>query len=1188
MLLRRHPVAVGTALAAAAGATMGAVWGFWSPVLGLALTLLLLAAALQPLLWRLSCVGLATACLPLLGPRTLAGSTELAVVLLGALASALPMTAPYVLPRIAAGFALLALGVILGRSLSTHMAPDALAVALTAGLLGTFTLAATLFRNRPLGPAPGQRQERLGDPPDPAAALPEHREGSRATPASRRTSPTRQASRHLSRDAPHGSLGRPLLLCLGIQAGIALLVFTGWLLDSALLLQAGGAQVPMQFNTALCHSLLVAGVACLLSGQVGWALLMQLPVVLLAGAALVAEYSGSAWAVAADQLLWRHTIVSEQVPPGRMAPNSAIALLIAVIGLIAARAARRSPRFWPLVWACGLLICMSALAVLAGSLLGIPDARRLGARTPMALLTAMAFFAHGLALLLVGNTQANVQRKLTFWLPLLAGGCMVLLSLMLNDALNRQHAQLMAQGHVAQADAAGLALQRGMDLRQQALARMAERLERLPDQASALLALDAAAYMRDFPSMAAVLWLDPEGRIEAVHPAHYRPLPGAVEAALATLTGPPPGAHRLSAPLRLPDGRLSSLLRVAPPVSSRGHARLVAVLLHQELFQTLLPELLLPRVRVFDGAQLLYETGADGDWSRALSRSIDFGARVWQMQIAAPPSSDGRALGNMLLAGGLVAALLLGLALRFAGLARGRALEAESHRQSERRALQDQQRAEHALGESQRRLASVFESLDDAVLIFDADGRFQYLNRRASTWLLTQTEQWPGRRAADLLPWFAGSVHERAFLKARDDGRPAVLEGEASAAAGWVEVRAYPYGEGVALYVHDITARRLAELGEQRMRREVERAQRMAALGSWELKLPDGPLHAPPLTLSLMGLDPTAAPDSLEALHARVHPEDRHIVATLSAVTAAAGEFDQTFRIGEPDAPLRVVREIVSRVTDAEGRNLLAGAVQDVTERQQAALTLAQTVEELSQRNRELKDFAFVASHDLQEPLRKIRAFNERLLGRLDQQADPRTADYLARMNAAAGRMQTLIEDLLAFSRINREQTDFQRVELDHVLAIVLEDLSERIRLSGAEVVATPLPAIEADPTQMRQLLQNLISNALKFTLEGRNPRVRVSASTTKYRDAPAIALRIQDNGIGLDMRYAERIFVPFQRLHGRDRYEGTGIGLAIVRSIVERHCGRIEVESVPGEGATFRVLLPLKQLRQAWIPSQT
>lgn len=242
---------------------------------------------------------------------------------------------------------------------------------------------------------------------------------------------------------------------------------------------------------------------------------------------------------------------------------------------------------------------------------------------------------------------------------------------------------------------------------------------------------------------------------------------------------------------------------------------------------------------------------------------------------------------------------------------------------------------------------------------------------------------------------------------------------------------------------------------------------------------------------------------------------------------------------------------------------------------QNAASELQSANVRLEQSNRELQDFASVASHDLQEPLRKIQAFGDRLSTTNAATLSSDGQDYLKRMLNAAGRMQTLINDLLSFSRITTKAQPFSKVDLAQIARDVLSDLETAVERAGAAVSLEPLPTIDADPMQMRQLLQNLIGNALKFRKPSVAPVVGISAEVSS--DNQTCTISVSDNGIGFDEKYLDRIFNVFQRLHGRGAYEGTGIGLAVCRKIAERHGGSITARSKPGEGATFIVTLPMQ-----------
>jgi signal transduction histidine kinase len=250
-------------------------------------------------------------------------------------------------------------------------------------------------------------------------------------------------------------------------------------------------------------------------------------------------------------------------------------------------------------------------------------------------------------------------------------------------------------------------------------------------------------------------------------------------------------------------------------------------------------------------------------------------------------------------------------------------------------------------------------------------------------------------------------------------------------------------------------------------------------------------------------------------------------------------------------------------------------------ERQEAENAMREYSTELERSNRELQDFANIASHDMQEPLRKILTFSELLRQRYDGIIDERGRDYLLRMERSAERLHDLINEMLAYSRITTRAQPFQQVDLNEITRRVLSDLDFQIEESGAQIEVSPLPSLEAEPTQMHQLIQNLVSNALKFQLGGTQPVIKISASQIPpdtHEVNGMVTMMVSDNGIGFDEKYLDRIFQPFQRLNPSEEYEGTGMGLAICRKIIERHGGSITAHSQPGQGATFVVSLPASQ----------
>jgi signal transduction histidine kinase len=315
------------------------------------------------------------------------------------------------------------------------------------------------------------------------------------------------------------------------------------------------------------------------------------------------------------------------------------------------------------------------------------------------------------------------------------------------------------------------------------------------------------------------------------------------------------------------------------------------------------------------------------------------------------------------------------------------------------------------------------------------------------------------------------------------------------------------------------------------------------------------------------------------------------LVQTARAVSERKDFAVRATRLSDDELGLLVVafNEMLEQIQQRDAA--LTGSLARLETAQNSLVERTREVErinqELARSNRELEDFASVASHDLQEPLRKITAFGDRLRSRCAGALDEVAGDYLERMQNAAARMQILINDLLAYSRVTTKAQPFVPVDLGKVVREVLSDLELRLEKTGARVEIGDLPTLEADPLQMRQMFQNLLSNALKFQRPQVPPVIHVQARPLDGDAAPsgrsaaaagAFQIVVEDNGIGFEEKYLDRLFKPFQRLHPQSAYEGTGIGLAICNKIAERHGGRITAASTPGQGTRFLVTLPRRQ----------
>ncbi len=300
-----------------------------------------------------------------------------------------------------------------------------------------------------------------------------------------------------------------------------------------------------------------------------------------------------------------------------------------------------------------------------------------------------------------------------------------------------------------------------------------------------------------------------------------------------------------------------------------------------------------------------------------------------------------------------------------------------------------------------------------------------------------------------------------------------------------------------------------------------------------------------------------------------VHPDDRD--ATLEAARKLqAGETIVGFENRYPcqDGSYRWL--IWKSVPDPDER-LIYAVVRDVTDEKRTAEEIQHYAQELERSNADLEQFAYVASHDLQEPLRMVTSYLQLLQRRYQGQLDDDADEFLGYAVDGANRMKALIDALLRYSRVSRTELHIEPLDVEAVLQEVLSDLQLPIEEAGARVTCDPLPTVAADRAQFRQVLQNLIENALKFSADGTTPEIHVGAEESEA----AWTLSVRDNGIGVDPAYHDQLFIPFKRLHGHDAYAGTGIGLAMCQKISQRHGGRMWVDSQLNEGTTFYLSLP-------------
>ncbi|HET6261627.1 MAG TPA: PAS domain-containing protein [Chloroflexia bacterium] len=408
----------------------------------------------------------------------------------------------------------------------------------------------------------------------------------------------------------------------------------------------------------------------------------------------------------------------------------------------------------------------------------------------------------------------------------------------------------------------------------------------------------------------------------------------------------------------------------------------------------------------------------------------------------------------------------------------------------------------------------------------------------------------------------------------------------------WLMWNTTPAPEEGLLYAvaHDITERKRIEQALYESDRRFELAARATSDVIWDWNITTNSIWFNDSFQALFGYQSAQVQDHIDWWSSLLHPDDvAGIRSSLQAALGSGGAFwasEDRLRRAD-DSYADVLNRSFIEYDDAGEPVRMIGSIMDVSEHRRMEQTLRASAAKLERSNRDLEEFASIASHDLQEPLRKIQAFGDRWRTVSNGALDEEGYDCVARMLDAATRMRSLIDELLTYSRLATKVQPFMEVDLTKVALDVLSDLEVQVTKTGGRVEVGPLPVIEADPMQMRRLLQNLISNALKFHRDDAPPLVIVRGEIATYEPGLATAgtpveqlcrIVVEDNGIGFDEKYAERIFAPFKRLHTRSQYEGTGMGLAACRKIVENHGGTITAESTPGQGAAFIVCLPATQ----------
>lgn len=500
------------------------------------------------------------------------------------------------------------------------------------------------------------------------------------------------------------------------------------------------------------------------------------------------------------------------------------------------------------------------------------------------------------------------------------------------------------------------------------------------------------------------------------------------------------------------------------------------------------------------------------------------------------------------------------------------------------------------LKKSEEFLQSILNTTSNSIASYEAvydeageiyDFRILYSNEEKYSEHAVRRQAIIGKMCSEVYPGiFTSGVFEK-LVKCVQSGKPDayITDYQNEEDTFWFDASIESHGSHVTVTARNITEELKADLQLKELNQKLKiqnsifnHSEENANFGSFALTLSTNKLECSDNLYRLVGLVPQEFAPSFEQFISFLHPADRsRAIRDGMRALETRNLVQNDYRVMTKDGSLKYLR-LSGKFIKEGGKQIMIGALQDVTKDIQLNEALRLKNIELKRNNEELASFSYVASHDLQEPLRKIRAFSSRILEK-EQQFSDHTKDYFARIISAATRMQKLIEALLSYSNTNNTEVSFTPTDLNKILEDVKTDLEGLIEDKHVTIESSGLPVIPVIPTQFQQLLQNLISNSIKYSKPEVQPIIIIQAEITNEREKNGRfwKISVSDNGIGFDQRYETKIFDLFQRLHGKGEFEGTGIGLAICKKIVQNHRGYIAAQGFPGKGSTFSVYLPVE-----------
>ena len=928
----------------------------------------------------------------------------------------------------------------------------------------------------------------------------------------------------------------------------------------------------------------------------------------LSGATLLAHQFGTNLGV--EELLLGTRSPGGGVAASGMSAPSAVGFLLTAVALAALQRTGKS-RWRPMV--AGMISCVAgslATFAVASWLIGLPGASPTVASGPMPLPVALGLAVLSVSLIALSHHRSRLGERVEVrWLPFAVSVGVFTLSGMLWIGIRvgeRKRIETMVIRGAANVERL---VEAEVQARILTLERVARRWEGRANPAEADWEFDARLYLSHYPDTQAILWLEPSFSTRWVTPAagnqRYRgfDFQADPDRMAAMRNARTTGDVRVSDVVALPTGGRGVM--VFMPLRSQVDLEgfVVGVYRVEPLLRSLLAEVADGfHIEVRNGRRLMFTSGRLIEGERAWEEHgrVRLPQSEWSIKIR--PKRDTveelrSPISNAAMAGGGVLAVLMGLAIHLAQASRQKERELSSINRNLGDEVRERRQIQDALRESQQRLQAIMDNTSAVIHLKDVEGRYVLVNRQFEKLFHTHKEEMVGRTDYDIFP------NQMADSFRANDQR--VMDGKGSLVIEEIA----PHDDGLHTYISikfpmmdvdgsltgvcgistDITERKVAEaqlrdshqaleLAHDRLRGILEgTTDRIVALDLKYRFLSHNSAFREHFE-KRYGLKIRQGMRVADVLSERPEELERLFDLWMRAMRGEEFQIEEGDLL--PDGEKAYLESRFSPIRSESG--VLIGATQvtrDVTERRRSEIERNKLLVELANRNdllifanKELEAFSYTVSHDLRAPIRHIDGFMKLLVRNAGDALDEKALRYVRLITDSAHRMGNLIDDLLAFSRMGRLELRLGTVDIASVVAEVRRDLLPEEEGRNVDWQVEELPKVQADLSLIRQVWMNLLSNALKYSRDQERSEIRIGYSGDADGED---RFYVQDNGVGFDMRYIDRLFGVFQRLHSDEEFEGTGIGLANVRRIVHRHAGKTWAESEVGQGATFWFSLP-------------